>query len=245
MRRILLALPLTGLATLATAAQERPEEKSPWEGAGELGIATASGNTDSSTFTASLQGDRESEDEKLTLHLLGKGRYAQEEGEATSQRAQGTAQLDYAFSARDYAYGLFDASHAKFSGYDLRLQEGAGLGRKFFLDKQTLDWRVEGGPSLRQDWGTDDSYETTPNARLRTLFEWAFRENANLSQELTWIHGLDDIDRYTASAQTALSLKINTQLALKTSLEVEHNSQPPDDRERTDIYTTTSLLYSF
>jgi putative salt-induced outer membrane protein YdiY len=232
----LLALPLT--APAATGAEDRV-----WTGEGELGLSTTSGNTDTSTLTARLAGDREGK--RMDLHLLGEGRYSREEGEATSQRAHGRAQLDYRFNARDYAYGVFEATHDKFSGYRLRLQEGVGLGRRFFLTHPELDWRVEAGPSLRQDWRTDDTYDATPNLRLRTLFEWGFREGAELSQELTWTHSLENTDRYTASSETAVAFRLNSRLAFKTSLQVEHDSLPPSDTERTDLFTTTSLLYTF
>jgi putative salt-induced outer membrane protein len=231
----------TGTAAVATAAENA--DTSLWENEGELGYASASGNTDTTTATARLASDREGE--QLALHLLAEGRYSTEEGETTSERAHGRFQLDYNFSSRTYGFALAEATNDRFAGYEPRLQESLGAGRKFFVNREDLNWRVEGGPALRQEWKTNDSYENSVNARLRTLAEWHFGENSSLSEELIWTPSLQDSDNYLIMNETALRLRINSRLALKTSVRVEHDSEPPEGNETTDVWTTTSLLYSF
>lgn len=237
-----LSLPLLASPALA-GAEEASGDETGWKNEGELGLTTASGNSETTTATASVSGDREGR--KLSAHLMAEGRYSEEEGESTSQRIHGSAQLDYNFSRRDYGFGLLQATNDRFAGYELRLQEAIGVGRKFFLDRDSLDWRLEGGPALRQEWTVDDTYDRVVSARIRTLFEWRFNERSALTQELIWTHSVEDIDEYLATNVTSLRLRINSRLALKTSIRIEHDSQPPKDAEPTDVWTTTSLLYSF
>ena len=227
-------------AALAAAPEDAPGT---WQNEGELGLTTASGNSETSTTTARVASDREGE--KLSVHLLAEGRYSTEEGDATSQRIHGRSQLDYNFSNRDYGFGLIEATNDRFAGYELRLQESVGVGRKFFLDRDDLHWRLEGGPALRQEWMVDESYENTVNARARTLFRWDFAEHSAFTQELTWTQSVEDVDEYLAMSETALNFRLNARLALKTSVRVEHDSKPPEGAETTDVWTTTSLLYSF
>jgi len=237
-----LSLPLLAASGLA-GAEEAAGDETGWQNEGELGLSTASGNSETTTATASVSGDREGR--KWSAHLLGEGRYSEEEGESTSQRIHGRAQVDYSFSRRYYSFGLLEATNDRFAGYELRLQESVGMGRKLFLDRDSLDWRLEGGPALRQEWTVDDTYDRVVSARIRTLFEWRFNERSALTEELVWTQSVEDVDEYLATNVTSLRLRINSRLALKTSVRVEHDSRPPKGAEPTDVWTTTSLLYSF
>lgn len=231
------------VATGLAEAQEATEGETGWQNEGELGLSTASGNSETTTATGRVSGDREGR--KWSAHLLAEGRYSEEEGESTSQRIHGRSQVDYNFSRRDYGFGLLEATNDRFAGYELRLQESIGVGRKFFLERDSLAWRVEGGPAFRQEWTVDDTYDKVVSARIRTLFEWRFNERSALTEELIWTHSVEDIDEYLATNVTSLRFRLNSRLALKTSVRVEHDSRPPKGAEPTDVWTTTSLLYSF
>ncbi|MFA9460479.1 DUF481 domain-containing protein [Thiohalorhabdus sp. Cl-TMA] len=240
-----LFLPIAMLATTANAAPPEGgvESEQLWDSEAELGISTASGNSETSTYTGSVSGDRESE--KTKLHLQADGRYSKEQGNPTTQRLHGLSQFDYKFRPEIYTFGLLDALHDRFGGYELQLIESLGVGRMFFVDRDDLDWQADIGPALRQQWLVDETYENSFNVRARTLVKWEFAENSTLQEQFTWTQSVKDEDEYLFSSETGVSFRINSNLAFKTSVLVQHDSQPPEGTERTDVFTTTSLLYSF
>ncbi|SCX77856.1 DUF481 domain-containing protein [Thiohalorhabdus denitrificans] len=240
-------LPLAAVLAAApgtAAAQEAAvEDPKLWDSEAELGISTASGNSESATYTGAVSGERESG--RTHLLLQASGRYSEEEGESTTQRLQGDTQLDYDLNASVYAFGAVAALNDRFAGYELQLIETLGIGRHFFQDHETLEWRLDAGPALRQDWLVDDTYEDSVNARVRTKFAWAFAENSSFQEQITWTQSVENADEFLLSSETSLSLRVNESLAFKTSVAVEHDSQPPEGAERTDVFTSTSLLYQF
>lgn len=239
------------LLPLGAAAQDLPAPDPPnggegadklWETEAELGLSTSSGNTETTTTTGRVASERFGR--RFTLHLLAEGRFSEEDNVTTSQRGHGLTQLDYELQSHTYAFGVVEISHDRFAGYDVRLQEALGVGR-FLLDDDTMTWRLEGGPALRQEWQTDDTYDSSIRARLRTLFDWDFREGSRFSQGIVYIPSLEDGDDFLLTSDTALSFRLNSRIAFKTSVTVEHDSQPLEGVERTDIYTSTSLLFHF
>jgi len=245
--RYIPALPL--LLPLVAAAQDLPDsdnadggDKKVWSTEAELGWSTTSGNTDTTTTTGRIASDRSGE--RFTLHLMAEGRYSKEEGELTSQRGHGLSQLDYEFRPRVYGFGAVELTHDRFAGYDARLQESLGIGRRM-LDREDMVWRVEAGPALRQEWRTDDTYENSVRARVRTLYTWDFREASRFSQELVYNPSLEEGNDYVLTSDTTLSFRLNSRIALKTGVRVEHDNAPVPGAEKTDVYTTTSLLFHF
>lgn len=245
-------MPLLALGLPLTAgAQDLPNpdpdaaakgEEKVWETEAELGWSTTSGNTNTSTATGRVASDRTGE--RFALHLLAEGRYSEEDNVTTSQRGHGLSQLDYTFYRRNYGFAMVEVTHDRFSGYEARLQEAVGLGRRI-LETDTMLWRVEAGPALRQEWRTDGSYENSVRARLRTLYNWDFNEGSRFSQELIYNPSLENGSDFLLTSNTALSFRLNSRIAFKTSLTVDHDSDPVPGAEETDVYTTTSLLFHF
>jgi len=244
-----LALSTAALSPSATASDSPPPSLDQeaggklWDSQAQAGITTASGNSNNSTFTGGVTADRDAD--RTMLHLGADGRYSREGGQATSQRLHGNTQLDYDFKPRVYAFGVLDALNDRFSGYDLQLIEATGLGRRFFIGREDLKWQADLGPALRQQWLTDDSYENSVNARLRTLFEWDFAEDSTFHEQFIWTQSLNRLGEYLISDETAVSFHLNAHLAFQTSIQVQHDSKPPKGAKPTDVFTTTSLIYQF
>ena len=84
----------------------------------------------------------------------------------------------------------------------------------------------------------EDNTIVTGEAR----YAYRISETATLSEDLLVESG--DDNTYTES-NTALTSKINGNLALKLSYLVKHNSDVPDGTEKTDKITSISLIYGF
>lgn len=235
------ALLWPGVAVGQTAADSG--KPSGWKTEAELGQSSASGNTESSTVTGRIASDWTGG--KTTLHLLAEGRYAEDQGETTARRLHGTSQVDYRLRPRIYAFGVIEATSDRFAGFDLRLQEAVGIGRRMLLHRKDMEWRLEAGPALRQEWLVDDTYDKSVNVRARTLYRWEFAEESAFSEELIWTQSVEDADEYLVMNETALTFRLNVRVALRASVRVEHDSQPPVDAERTDVFTATTVLVSF
>jgi putative salt-induced outer membrane protein len=234
----------TGQEDLPMPAPDRAasDEVKLWDTEAELGASTTSGNTETSTTHARIASERTGK--RFSLHLLAEGHYSEEDGDPTSQRAHGLSQLDYEFHPRVYGFAVLEATHDRFSGYDARLQEAVGLGRRM-LDREDMVWRIEAGPAVRQEWRTDDTYENSYRARARTLYSWDFREGSRFRQELIYSPSLESNEDWLLTSDTSLAFRLNSMIAFKTAVRVEHDNDPVEGAEKTDVFTTTSLLFHF
>ena len=210
-----------------------------WKGEAELGLVNTSGNT--KTDNVNLKAKIAKEQGKWRhLAAVAALRTSDDTG-TTAQRFELKGQSDYKYSEHEYLFGLANYEDDRFSGYDYRVSEAVGYGRRVLAQSDmTLDLEV--GPGARQsklDTGSSDSEFIVRGA---AKYAWSITKTSNFTEDLNVEAGKDTT---ISKSVTALSSKINGDLAMRISYTIRQASSVPPDIEKTDTETAVTLVYSY
>ncbi len=212
---------------------------SEWAGEGEFGYVATSGNTETENLKAKLGlvNEREKWRHSATLEALN----TSDNDTTTAERYAAIWQTDYKFAEHEYIFGRLNYETDKFSGYDYRVSEVVGYGRRVLhTDRMTLD--LEAGPGARQSKLTTGASENEMILRLAGKYVWKLSDHAKFTQDLSFDIGEDAT---VTKSVTAVQANIIGNLAMKLSLTVENTSDVPVGVDETDTETAVTLVYGF
>lgn len=166
--------------------------------------------------------------------------------EETTNRLFASYEQNRLLTDKLFAFGDVDYERDRFSGFDYRTVVATGLGYDIFKNGTT--WSVSGGPGYRFE-RTDERITMEPEetneelaARFASRFSHAFNDSVTLSNDtdILWT----DIST-TSFNRTAVTSDLMAGLAARASLEVTHESNPPEGAVETDTVTRIALVYAF
>lgn len=240
-------LPVMVMMLLLAAGLAGAEGEKPWKGSGEIGFLQTTGNSETESLKVKSGFSYEQG------HVLGELKlgaiYSSEETEVdgvkedktSAEKYSAAAKGGYKFTDVDYVFAIADYVDDRFSGYDYRTNYGVGYGRKI-INTETVKLVAEIGPGYRYDKQDDGSLENEAVARGYLMCSYNFSETAALQQELTILAGSDNTN---TKSVTALKAQIVGALSMKASYTLDHNSQVPEDKNKTDRETALTLVYDF
>jgi putative salt-induced outer membrane protein len=212
---------------------------SEWKGEGEFGYVATSGNTDTSNLKARL--GLVHERDKWRHSGLLEALNTSDDEVTTGERYAATWQSDYKFREFEYVFGRLHYETDKFSGYDYRVSEVVGYGRRV-LHRPDMTLDLEGGPGARQSKLETDGTEREMILRLAGNYAWKITPHSRFTQTLAFDIGDDTT---VTKSVTALQAKIVDNLSMKLSYTVENTSSVPADVKNTDTETAATVVYSF
>lgn len=234
------------LAGSVALAADDGEEADGFSGEGEFGLVVTTGNTETETLNAKLAAayTREAWVQKLGVSALS----ASEDGTRTAERYQLTGKSEYHTSEVSHWFASLRYEEDKFGGFDHQGILTAGYGRTL-VERETSFLDLEAGVGVRrtqlaEDPETGVAPDATTDAVLRGAAEywWQFTENARLQNDFLVETGEDNT---FLQNQVGLRVAINDRFAVKLGLEVRHNTEAPEDLDKTDTVSTVNLVYSF
>ena len=101
---------------------------------------------------------------------------------------------------------------------------------------------LEIGPGARQSKLTAGDTENEFTARAAAKYAWSITKTSKFTENLLAEVGQDAT---ITKSVTALSSKINGDLAMKLSYAIKHISDVPAGFEKTDSETAVTLVYSY
>jgi len=244
MKKILVLIILIMVPCQSFAQGDKPEEaESPWSSSVGLSFVTVSGNTESQTL--SLTGDAVREDEGSKMEINLGTVYGKSAGEKTAEYWYGKAKYDCKITPKAYLFGVFNTKGNKLSGYDYRVSAYPGAGYNFLNGRQSLVAEV--GPGFFYEKRVLDTEDDLSFFSGRAYSKYIFKitKLSNFSQDVEYLHNFDNEKDYRVNTNTTLTAKISDLLSLKLNLLVQHANQPPMGNERTDMFTSTSLVFTF
>jgi putative salt-induced outer membrane protein len=223
---------------------EKPEEKSPWTSAVELGFIKTTGNTE--TSTTSLKADVVYEVDKWrhSGHLEGYGSESADDAGVnvvSAERYELSGKSDYKFTEHDYVFGSVKLQKDRFSGFEYEDVVSVGYGRKV-IKKENMELDLEIGPGMRffkVDNGVSDDEALLV---LSANYWWAISDTSKFIQEITTEIG-EDIT--STKSVTGIQANINSTLALKFTYTIRNKTKVPIDTEKTDTEAAMTLVYTF
>ena len=215
----------------------------PWyeqlKGEVEAGLDWRTGNTELTQYNArgKLVYDADDWRNTATAALLS----SEEDGISIAEQYRAGFDTNYKLNVRDYLFGTIRYVDDRFSGFEWRLTETAGLGRRW-IDDDTylLDTRL--GPGFRQSEKAGGQSENDWLVQFVAEAGWKLNDYVELSEDLSY--------EYSPAAGifnsvTALKSKITETLSFRTGVEVQHITDVPAPTKKTDTRTTAGIVYEF
>lgn len=215
------------------------EEEAGFGGEAELGVVTTSGNTDTRSVNAKARVRYLTESWRHEGRL--EGLRTSDGGTITSERYVASGKSDYRFTPDDYLFVTVRYEDDRFSGYDYQFSETVGYGRRV-LKTTSVELDLEIGAGGRHSREVGQEREDEAIVRGAARLGWAISPTSRFTEEVLVESGKSNT--YTESL-SALSVRINSQFALKLSLTVKHNSDVPAGVEKTDSMSAVTLVYDF
>lgn len=224
------------------AINPTPVKPSEWKGNITLGANSQSGNAEHTSISVGAEASRKTSIDRFSLRFL--FNYAEEKEEITIRNTYGTLKYDYFFTKALYGYLGVELLNDKFKDLKLRTVVGPGVGYQIWDDKiKSLLFEI-GASYFSEDLkqGEDDSWIT---GRLASNFSYAIKNVIVFSDQLIVYPSFEDIGRYQLRNEVGITSALSSKWALKLTNILEHDSDPPEDVKKNDLYWILALQYSF
>lgn len=211
----------------------------PWKGEAELGIVATSGNTETQSIKARAGVVNEREKWRHTGKI--EALNTSDATRTTAERYLLSGKSDYKFDEFNYAFGMVNYENDRFTGYDYRVSETVGYGRRI-IHHSDLTIDLEVGPGARQSKLASGSSENEFIVRAAGNAWWKLSDSAALTENLSAEIG--EMSTVTRSV-TAITAQLVGVLAMKLSFTAKHTSSVPVSTKEVDTETAVTLVYGF
>ncbi len=217
-------------------------EDTGWKGQVELGVLLTGGNTENRSINAKASIKREVEKWRTSAGITALN--TADKVSTTAEKYGLTGKADYKLDQKSYLFGVLTYEDDRFSGYEYQATESIGYGYRA-VDNGTVVLDLEAGPGARQSKFIGGVSENEAILRLGGRLLWKISEKASFSQSL-----VSDIgkDLTVTKSISALQAQIVGNLAMKTSLTLNNNSEVPVTTpvtEKTNSELAVTLVYGF
>ena len=237
-----------------------------WTGTGEFGLALARGNSESETLNARFNFKKETD--PWLYEFTGGALRAEGEvivvnpntGQTSRIKVSNANRFDlggkvgYKFDERLYTVGTGRYDQDDFAAFRWQFIGAASLGYRFIQNERTKLF-AEIGPGWRRSQPVDirvltppppvvviPSTQTSLIGRLAVGFAHNVSDSTSLTSDLVVESGGGDT---FAQNDLGLSVAINQRFALKTGLQLRHNSDVSPGIKKTDTLVTTNVVVNF
>ncbi|SFR50469.1 YdiY family protein [Thiomicrospira sp. ALE5] len=238
-KTLLAGLVSAGLMTPLLAQAQTPALG--WNGTGEAGFNSRTGNNVSESLNARLRVNYIQE--VIEYKSLFEIQYRSENNDTTSERYVIDLQADrYLNATRDfYAFVNTRGERDKFADLDSDLSIAVGLGRVLYrTDASLLKGEAGIGYQTVKFIEKDDDFDQA-TGRLKLDFDHQFNETYSFVQDLLYFAGPE---QYKVETNTGLRAALNSKFSVSASYKYRYNSNP-GDAKKTDGETNLSLIYRF
>lgn len=244
------------LAEQAAAAQREKQQASffkNWKGQGEIGGFRATGNTKSLGLSGGVKLVKDAV--KWRLNFQTRADYERNSGKTTRDQLSATIEPNYKFDKRLYAYGLGQFERDRFQGFSARYTISGGLGYEL-VKTDDVRLAVKAGPAFRITNFTGGGSKSSLAALAGLDFDWKISDSLKFSQDAGGTYASDaqgfssavvviDSDNTSLTATSALDAKLIGALSARLSYTIEHETNPPAGRIKTDTLSRATLVYDF
>lgn len=212
----------------------------PWKGEVELGAVGTTGNTETRSvkIRASIIHERETWRQTGKFETLNTSNAVR----TTAERYFVFGKSDYRFSEYRYIFALIQYEDDRFGGFDYRMSESIGYGRRV-IHQPRLSLDLELGPGARQSKKANASDATNEY----TLFGasnliWKISDSATFSENFSIEWGQDST---VSRSVSALSTQVLDNLAMKLSFAARYSSALESTAKSLDTEVAVTLVYGF
>ncbi len=230
------------LITANVFAQDEEEEITlGWEGAGEFGFVSTTGNTDSLALNAKL--NFVLTQERWRHRFTGTVLHTSEDGVTDNERYTLELQSDRKFNEKSWLFGAFRWDADKFGSYDPQLSVTTGYGRQL-MKSENHELKGELGAGYRKL-----EERLTGEESNEVILRFLLDDSWQIWSTTLWTNRLlveSGSSNTFSQFNTGLAVAMTDKFAVKLGFEARHNTKtPPGDTENTDTITSVNLVYNF
>jgi len=230
------------LASPSVLAQdEEAAVVNPWEGTGEVGFVSTTGNTETVALNLKLNFVRTTD--SWRHRFSGTALMTSEDGNTDNERYTAEVQSDRKLSENSWLFGSFRWDADKFGSYDPQMSVSAGYGRYLMKsDRHELKGEIGAGYRKMEE---RLSGETSNEAIARFLLDdsWQVFETTKWTNRVLVETGSSNT---FSQFNSELAVSMTDRFAIKLGFEARNNTKiPAGDTEKTDTVTSANLVYNF
>jgi len=217
-----------------------------WAGYVDLGLSSAQGNAETSTFNLGANAVRTSSRDKISVSFTSlRSRGSTKVGSVTTANAT-RGGLKYNLNIRKgaSAFGFTDLEYDEFQSLDLRFVAGGGLGYQVVNTEQaTLDLSL--GGSLNKEFFATGLARSSGEVLLGEEFSRRIWGVTTLRQKLAVYPNLTETGAYRINFDVSAVTNLSRWLAWQLTLSDRFLSNPIPGREKNDVLFTTGVRVTF
>jgi putative salt-induced outer membrane protein YdiY len=239
----------SAMAIVNAGSAQFGEVEEGWSGSVDIGLDGTSGNTDKFGFRAGgrVHWHRQSHSDLALVSF----RYGKSRGRADANKSFAHVRHMQHISPLTTLEGFGQAEKNEFSRLSFRGLIGIGVRRALLADAERgtvylgLGGMYEDEELQPRTGATDALQSQLWRANLYLILTRRFNEQMRVVSSTYYQPRLNDWGDARLLEQAALLIKLSKVLDLKLSLEVQHDSRPPQQVEKTDISYSTGLELHF
>lgn len=230
----------------APAVADTPSlpEPEPWKWSLSSGLTGSEGNTEQSAFRIDFRGERRTD--RVETDLTANYRYAEDDGEASANRAELTGTRNWLFPpSRWGAFSRGRLEYDQFQEWRWRASAFAGPSYTWLKAPPTLV-RTRAGLGGSYEWGgQNNGFE--PEGLIGLDLEHEINDRQKVTARIDYLPSLDSFPAYRIDSEAAWEIKIDPEynLFLKIGIADRYDSTPGDDRRRNDLEYFLNLGVEF
>ena len=222
-------------------AQDEEDRVLGWEGTGEFGFVSTTGNTESEALNANLNFVLTRENWRH--RFSGTALATSENGITDNERYTAEVQSDRRLNSKSWLFGAFRWDADKFGSYDPQVSLTAGYGRQLMKsEKHELKGEIGAGYRKLEERISGES-SSEPIVRFILDDAWQIWATTIWTNRLLIESGSSNT---FTQFNTGLAVSMTEKFALKLGFEARNNTKLPSGAtEDTDTITSVNLVYNF
>lgn len=225
-------------------AQDADEDLNKWTGSVNLGLTITQGNSEATTFTAAVDAQHRTENNRTTVKAW--RNYGEQTAPGTSvtqktvDNTGGSLKHDIFASEKMYYFGIAGAQQDRIADLDLRYYAGAGVGYQI-AEKEDYSLSTELGltyfseeflpPPVGLTATPDDDYLA---ARAAYDMGWQATETTRVEQTAEIFPNLDDTNDYYATVDTRVKVSMTESMFAQFQWVIFYDRTPAAGAKKTD-----------
>jgi len=211
---------------------------------GEFGYIATTGNTETTSIKGSVSAHNELakwSNDFIVEALYKKDKISGTE-QTTAQKYFLSAQGNYKLENPEHRlFGFASYEDDRFSSFDYQATLAAGWSQKIWED-DVSGFSYSVGPGYAFIQTNEGVNQNGPVVRAALDYQWKISDTANFKQLLSTEVGSDNTK---SKSETSVSAQIDSDLSLKVSFILDHNSDVTEGIDNLDTQTAVTLVYSF
>ncbi len=220
-----------------------PLSATAWDRTLSAGINLTRGNSDAMIANSGLEASRQGSRHEQRYLLTGNYGETKIDGgnEQTAGNARALAEYKYKLNG-SYLYSNNSIFHDSIAGIDYRLIVGGG-GGYYVLHSGAAKLGIELGLAYIREELDDDASDDTVAIRVAARHDQKLSDTAKMWAAIEYLPTADDFDLFLVNSEAGAEAVLNASLSLRVVLQLRHDSDVQEDRDRNDLSLISSLVY--